>query len=385
MPEVGLSGLPLDYPHSGTATYVRQLLRHLPEVAPDLTFRLFMRWSRERFPGITVERVGSPLAPFNRGRGLGAQADKLVWEIGVLPLASALRRQVLLHSPTFAAPLTSATPVIVTIHDLIPLVLPGYHRSRQSAVYSRLMAGTVKRSLSIITVSEHSKRDIMRTLGMQEDRVRVTYEAPGAEFGPLREHGEEERVQRLYDLPGNFALYLGGSERRKNIETLVRAWGARRRELRHLGLKLLVVATFPPPDPLYPDIPALIRELELVDDVVLRDGVREEDKATLFRTAQFFCYPSRYEGFGLPPLEAMASGTPVICSDAASLPEVVGSAAYTLGPDDVEGWGEALVQLASSPAERQRLSEDGLRRAAHFSWRKTALETADIYRETLSR
>src|SRR5947209_12830638 len=124
MPEIGISGLPLDYPYSGTAAYVRHVVPLLPEVAPDLRFRLFVRWTDEFFPGVRRERIASPVAPLNRRRGAGAQLDKLLWEIGALPAAATMRWQTLLHSPTFAAPLVSPVPFIVTIHDLIPLIVP---------------------------------------------------------------------------------------------------------------------------------------------------------------------------------------------------------------------------------------------------------------------
>ena len=140
--EIAISGLPLDYPHSGTAVYLRNLLPLLPDVAPDLRFRVYVRGATAS--ELPSTRLITPVAGLNRGAGAGAQIDKLLWEIGSLPAAAALRRASLIHSPTFAAPVLSPCPVVVTVHDLIPLILPDYHRSPRAIYYSRLMAWTFR-------------------------------------------------------------------------------------------------------------------------------------------------------------------------------------------------------------------------------------------------
>ena len=384
MPEIGISGLPLDYPHSGSAVYVRNLLRELPAVAPDLSFYVFMRWAQNE-TGMAGARISDPFAPFNRGHGLAGRVDKLTWEAGSLPAASFLRRQALLHSTYFAAPVAASSPIVVTVHDVIPLVLPGYHRGRQAELYSRFMAWNVPRTAqSIITVSENSKTDIVRALRVSEDRVHVTHEAVDERFFPNQAIDKVECVRAKFKLPQRFVLYIGGAERRKNLETLVRAWARAVRSLADRELKLVLVARFPPPDALYPDIPGLVRSLGLQNHVLLLADVDEADKPALYGGALFFCFPSRYEGFGFPPLEAMASGVPVLCSDASSLPEVVGDAARTLPPDDVVAWSDEMVRLADSDSERAELRARGLERAKAFSWRRTAEQTAAIYRDILS-
>ena len=379
MPEVGISGLPLDYPHSGSAVYVRNLVRELSSIAGDLTPHLFTRWAAPEH-GVPGTKVSSPFAALNRGRGVTARADKLAWEIGALPAASALRRQALLHSTYFAAPLAAASPIVVTVHDVIPLVVPGYHRSRQAQMYSAFMAWNVPRAAgSIITVSDHAKSGIMRVLRVPERRVTVTYE--GVERRYHAHHPAEALtdVRRKYRLPERFVLYLGGAERRKNIETLVRAWRRAQRSLADREMKLVIVARFPPPDALYPDVPGLVQELGLQDDVVLISHVDEVDKPPLYALAALFCFPSRYEGFGFPPLEAMASGIPVVASDASSLPEVLGDAAYLVPPDDVASWSEALIGLTDSATRRHELAMRGLARAALFTWEQTARRTLEVY------
>ena len=184
VPEIAIAGLPLDYPHSGTAVYLRNLVSHLPTAAPDLDFRLSVRWARDRLASVPSDRLTTPLAVLNRGQGPGARLDKLLWEMGAWPVAAAMRGAKVLHSPYLAAPLAASAPVVVTVHDVIPLVLPGYHRSRQSAVYSRFMAWTARRAAAIITVSEHTKREIVRLFAVPEARVTVTLEAADTDFTP---------------------------------------------------------------------------------------------------------------------------------------------------------------------------------------------------------
>lgn len=382
MPEIGLSGLMLDYPHSGSAVYARNLLRFLPMVAADLEFRLFVRQSPE-LPPVAVQRLSTPFGPLNHGSGVGARLDKLAWEVISLPLAAALRKEALLHSLYFAAPVTASVPVIVTIHDLIPLVVPGYHRTRQSALYSRFMAWTARHAAAIITVSEHSRRDIAQELGVPASRLHVTYEAVDERYRPDTDDAGATTVRTRYRLPERFFLYIGGAERRKNLETLIRAWAVVAGPMRDRDIRLVIVADFPRPDPLYPDVAGLARTLGLHRDVCFVPRIDEQDKPDLYRAALAFCFPSTYEGFGFTPLEAMASGVPVLASHATSIPEVVGDGGWLLDPQQVAAWADAMLCLADSAASCRELRERGLRRANAFSWKRTAEETVAVYREVL--
>lgn len=383
MLEVALSGLLLDYPNSGTATYTRNLVACLPAAAPDMRFRLFVRNAALMHDKVEVQRLTTPFDRFNRGGGLGARLDKLSWETAFLPVAATLRGESLLHSLYFAAPPVSPMPLVVTIHDLITLAIPRYHRSRQGALYSRFMARTARRARAIITVSHHSAGDIVRLLGVPNSRIHVTYEAVDTRFVPEPQPGELERVRARYGLPAGFVLYTGGAERRKNIETLVRAWARVNSHMRRRDVRLTIVARFPPPEPLYPDIPTLVRELGLENDVCFVSAIAEEDKPALYRAAMAFAFPSSYEGFGFTPLEAMASGLPVLASNATSVPEVVSDGGWLLPPDDVAGWADALRTLVDSARVRTELRHRGLRRARQFSWERTAQETVRVYREVL--
>lgn len=382
MVEVALNGLLLDSPYSGTATYTRGLVPALVQAAPDLSFRLFVRDADGGDLGVPVTRLRSHLRHLPVGSA-AERADKLAWETVLWPMASVRRRETLMHSLYFAAPVVKPLPTVVTIHDVIPLVVEGYHRSRSSRLYSDLMGHAVQSARAIITVSEHARQDILRVLRPPHDRVFVTQEAVDERFLADPEPGERDRIAGRYRLPHRYVLYIGGSERRKNLETLVRAWKLVVSHMRSLDIGLVLVATFPKPDSLYPDTPGLIRELGLDRDVTLVPSVAEDDKPALYRSALAFCFPSTYEGFGLPPLEAMTSRTPVIASHATSVPEVVGEGGLLLDPLDVPTWADALRTVVDSVHERRRLQEAGFRRARRFSWQYTAQQTADVYRWVL--
>lgn len=406
VPEVGLAGLSLDSPHSGSATYATNLVRHLPTVAPELHFRLFLHnprcsaglhpssspamypassptMYRTSYPtSIPATRLLTPLDRLKEKSATWARLDKLTWETVMLPLAAAACGDRLIHSLYFAAPLVSNVPVVVTVHDVIPLVLDGYHRGKASQIYSAFMARTVRHAAAIITVSDHARTDIVRALGVPEDRIFVTPEAVDERFTPRPEPGDRERVAAAYGLPDRFLLYLGGAERRKNLETLVSAWQKIESSMVSREVHLVLVANFPPPDSLYPDIPGLVRELGL-RNVKFVQSVSEEDKPAVYRHALGFCFPSLYEGFGLTPLEAMASGLPVIASNATSIPEVVGSAALLVDGADVAAWAESMLHLVDWGGLRASLSARGLEQANAFSWLRTANLTADVYRTVL--
>lgn len=381
MPSVGINALLLESPYSGTATYTRNLCDVLPEVAPDFGITAYVRGIDVGASNATVVRVRSP-----SGVGSGALASrtsKLLWEEVVVPVVSAARKDSLLHYPYLAAPVAATAPVIVTVHDLIPLVMAGYHRSRQSRLYADFMARTVARASAIITVSNYSRDEIVRVLGVPNERVHVIYEAASSTFTSDVEPGEAQRITERYRLPPRFVLYLGAAERRKNLELLVRAWKPISQTMLQQGTSLVIVARFPPPDALYPDIRGLAADLD-VQGIHFVPAVEEVDKPAVFRAATAFLFPSTYEGFGLPPLEAMASGTPVIASNVTSIPEVVGDACILLPPSDISAWSDAIEQLVRSPASRSALAERGLEQAARFSWKQTGKQTADVYRRVLA-
>lgn len=252
---------------------------------------------------------------------LPRQLAKLYWEQVTVPYSARSLGADLLLVPYWAAPLWQPAPTVVTVHDLIPLLLPPYRGGWTNLLYTRLVSTSARRCEAVLTVSEASKRDIVRHLGLPDERVTAVY------HGPNREHEDAEQsdadrslsrtrhVARKYALPERYFLYLGGFDVRKNLKGIV---GAYRRYLDLGGdpaVKLVVAGKLPLTDtPFFPDPQRLVRQLGLTDSVHFIDWVDEEDKEPLFAGAAAFLFPSLYEGFGMMLLEAMAAGSPVITS-----------------------------------------------------------------------
>jgi glycosyltransferase involved in cell wall biosynthesis len=285
----------------------------------------------------------------------------------------------LLHVPYFAPPLFHHAPLIATIHDLIPLVLPLYRGSLRVRAYTQLVARGARRAQAILADSECSKRDIVQHLHIDPARVHVIPLAAAEHYQPATV-AQIDTVRRRYNLPEKFVLYLGGYDQRKNVRTLIQAF-AQLTDLHTHGFKLVLGGTLPGQDSaFFPDPRRLAREANLPNDAVVFLGrIEEADKPAVYASATIFVFASLYEGFGLPPLEAMACGTPVICSNTSSLPEVVGDAGVKVDPNDLDAWANAMRWLLNDATQRAELRERGLVQAKKFSWQKCAAATLAVY------
>jgi len=222
------------------------------------------------------------------------------------------------------------------------------------------------------------KADVERHLRLPPERVRVVPLAAAPSFRPLEDATKMAAVRAKYDLPERFILNVGALEPGKNQATLVRAF----RRLRRGGVEQALVIAGPPAWR-YERLLRLVDRLGLTDEVRFLGYVPAEDLVALYNLADLFAFPSLYEGFGLPPLEAMACGTPMVCSNAASLPEVVGDAAITVDPYDVEGLAQAMHRVLTDASLREELRAKGLAQAKQFTWERTARETVAVYRQVL--
>lgn len=323
------------------------------------------------------------LAPGGPSQRLSGNAAKLQWEQFGLPKAARQRGVDLVHVPYFSAPRSQHVPYVVTVHDVIPLALPAYANSRQMRAYLSVVARTVRQARMILTDSEFSRTDIVRRLGIPADRVRVSLLGVGEEFSPVVSYADEMELDALRTrlrLHRPFVLNVGGFDLRKRLDYLIRGFALAQAQL-DIDYDLVLVGN-PHSDntELYPSVEPLVRELGLADSVRLVGFVSEEDKLALYRAAEVFAFTSEYEGFGLNPLEALACGAPVICSNRTSLPEVVGDAALLIEPEP-EAIAAALVRVLGSPDLRADLALRGPHRARAFTWRRTAEQTLAVYRE----
>lgn len=372
---IGISGFFLDNPATGSGQYVVMLLKELAAIAGEQIVVFYPRGTKpgstERLPDSgSVAMVEIPMP-------LRGPWGKLWYEQVGLPQACRLHRVDLLHVPYLAPPLVKPCPTVVTIHDLIMLILPHYRGSPGVRMYNLLVSLAARRADLIIADSQYTRRDVVRRLGVPSERVRVIYLGCSPSFAPVKDACRLEAIRRKYGLPGDFVLYLGGLDRRKNVSALIKAFAALE------GNLSLAIAgkAHSSTDTLYPNIARVVEEAGVKDRVVPLGFVPEEDKPALYSAARLFVFPSLYEGFGLTPLEAMACGTPVVCSRASSLPEVVGDAAITFDPGQVGELIQAMGRMLGSEQVRKEYQEKGLRQARSFPWRKTAEEALRAYRE----
>ena len=268
----------------------------------------------------------------------------------------------------------------MTIHDIIHLLYPQFLPSRAAHLYARFM---IRRALTradrIVTVSENTRRDLVDYFGIPAARIEVIYNGVSPRFHPGIPREEKERVAAKLGLTFPYLLFLGGEKPHKNVQNVVRAFAKARQErsLPHF----LVLAGPLPPNPARLD--ALIAALELTE-AVRRPGVVEEaDLPALFAGAEAFLYPTLYEGFGLPVVEAMACGTPVLTSATSALQEIAGGHALLVDPMDVDAIASGIARLATDAAARAEFAALGKRRALDFSWDKAARRTLDVYAAAL--
>jgi glycosyltransferase involved in cell wall biosynthesis len=382
---VGINGYFWGQETTGSAQYLGELLRALAAYAPDDVYTLFVPDGRGQ--ASRASDSGVPQKPFSEcsAPALVARNEnlaKLWFEQVSFPRACRAVRVDLAHVPYFASALFPQVPTVVTVHDLIPLLLPLYRGDARVRAYSRLISWSARRAAAILTDSQASKRDIVRLLRIAQERVHVVYLAAESRYRPVEEVAVLAAIKAKYALPERFFLYLGGFDQRKNIGTLLHAFAEARKQISAEPPRLVLAGQLPKEDTLFsPDPRRMIRELGLENHAQCIGRVTEEDKPLLYSAAEWFVFPSIYEGFGLPPLEAMACGAPVIASLASSLPEIVGEGGILADPLDTAAWAQALVWAWSQREMRAPFRERALAQAAQFSWTKAAQETYHVYRQ----
>ncbi len=372
---IGLDGKILTLRAGGTGRYAINLTRAmLAEAAahrPDLEFVVLTgpqtsREVMEEFRGRCEERF------------LGAKSS-VIRSLTLVP--AALRRlgvDVFHGMDHVGIPLVGRScRYVVTVHDVIPLILPETFTPRHRLVVRMALARVRRKADRVIVPSHAVKRDVVRRVGLPEDRVVVTHEGCEARFRPVRSGTGLRDVAARYGLPPRYVLAVGTLEPRKNLTTLLEAFARLRRDGEvDADLRLVLAgARGWLEEPIF----ATVRSLGLEDAVRFTGFVDDDDLPAVYSGAALFAFPSLYEGFGLPLLEAMACGVPVVTSNISSLPEVAGDAAVLVDPRDEQGLAAAIARLLRDEALRGRLREAGIARARQFSWEATARRTLDAY------
>ena len=364
-----LLSLAANYRGAGISWYIYNLLRQLPTTGPSHRFSAFLNERQ-----YVDDRMSLHYASWPTQRPLA----RIVWEQMVLP--AQLRRQKvdLLHSLAFAGPLMFRGPMVLTIYDLSFLRFPQAFRPWNRWYLSNFTRWSAHQARRIIAISESTRQDVIDLLGVPADKVDVVYCGADSMFRRLPP-AQKERYRRERNLPEQFVLFLGTLEPRKNLERLLRAY-AEWRQVDSSAPSLVIAGA---QGWYYDAVLNLVHALGLQDAVLFLGYVPKEDLPLLYNNAQMFVYPSLFEGFGLPVLEAMACGVPVITADASSLPEVAGEAAVLVDPTSVEELSMALGSLWTDPDRRRDLAEKGIRQSSRFNWRRTAEETLSVYERAL--
>ncbi|MHB0858597.1 MAG: glycosyltransferase family 4 protein [Anaerolineae bacterium] len=376
-PRVGLNAhllsLSASYRGAGVSHYIASLLSHLPAVERDLELVAFLDQAAVDSAALTQgwERHVSLW-------GTGRPTARILWEQFAQPISSRRARLDLLHAPVYVGPIAATCPLVVTLHDLAFFRYPELFRPPNRLYLQRMTSLSVRRAAHVIAVSESTRTDAQRLLGIPEERITVVPNGVDDDMRPIDDAQSLRALRQRYALPEQIILFVGTLEPRKNLPVLLEAYALLR--ARGLPHKLVIAGG---KGWYYDTIDAGVRRLGLAQDVIFPGFVPQDELPLWYNAAELFVYPSLYEGFGLPPLEAMACGTPVVVSDVPALAEVVGEAGLRVAPDDVQGLSDAMYRVLNDPLYARHLREAGCQRAHAFSWSTTALRTAQVYHHVL--
>jgi glycosyltransferase involved in cell wall biosynthesis len=370
-----LLSLTQTYRAAGINGYIYELLNRLPALVrtePELELVAYLRDRAFRAPdGLRVESSRWDTSrPWRR----------ILWEQTALARES--QALDLLHAMAFAIPLAAACPTVVTVHDLSFIRFPRAFRRPNRVYLSTLTRLSIQRAERVIVGAESTRRDVIELCAARPERVVTVPYGVSETFAPASAAAVAEFRQRK-DLPDDFILFLGTLEPRKNIGLLVEAYRTVRDRWSRRAVPKLVIAGGK--GWFYENLFARVTELGLTEDVLFTGYVPNDELPWWYRAATLFVFPSLFEGFGLPVLEAMACGTPTITSNVSSLPEVAGDAAILVDPYDKEGLARAMERVLSDADLRSALSAAGVCQASQFPWSRTAAETVAVYRNVLER
>jgi len=373
---IAINGWFWNQPHVGSGQYTRQLLAHMLQIAPEHTYTLVTPEGNQR---ITAHDLPGSQQTITRKLG-----PRKVWfEQITFPRACRRLRADLAHVPYWGSPLSPTLPTLVTIHDIIPLLLPAYRGNALVHAYTGLVQSAAAQAALVLTDSQASRRDIITHLNLPADRVRVIYLAADPALSP-HPAPDDDAVRARYGLPDEYILYLSGFDVRKNLVGLLQAWTFAEGPL-GASTPLVIAGRLPQHSAFTPDPRKIAQALDIEPQTLHFPGpIEEAHKPAVYRGATCFLFASRYEGFGLPPLEALSCGVPVVGSDASSIPEVVGDAGILAPPDDARSIGGALIAVATDFELREQLCQRALAQAARFSWERAARETLAAYKEVLT-
>jgi glycosyltransferase involved in cell wall biosynthesis len=371
---IGIDAHAIGARQGGNETYISNLIKSLAEIDGDNLYTIYLanagaaaQWREgftNRYKNFSV-RLLPPPTPLVR--------------VPVYLAYELFRRPVDVLHVQYTAPPFCSIPIVAMIHDLAFERMPETFTRRGSFQLKLTVRWTAKKAAKIATVSEYSRQDLLNIYNLPPEKVVVTYNGVESRFTPQPSVPDEaEEIRRRFGVSRDFLLAVGSLQPRKNLVRLIRAYARLRVEREDFRPQLVIVGR---KLWLANEIFDEVKRQPWADDIILTGYVTDEDLPALYRAARALVYPSLFEGFGLPPLEAMACGTPVVTSDVSSLPEVTGGAALLIDPNDERALAAALIEIVSDERLRAELREKGIAQAKKFTWREAAEKTLSLYQQ----
>jgi glycosyltransferase involved in cell wall biosynthesis len=372
--KIGIDARSIGKQRTGDEVYTTELLKNLSQIDEKNTYNLYFNseprdfWKIPRQNNFSFKTVLPP--------------QKIFWTFFSLPKFIRKNPVDLLHVqyivPLFLLP--PKTKIITTIHDISFEFFPRFIKKSDLFFLKTLIPKSLKKAAHIITVSETSKKDIVEKYQIDPQKITVIYNGVDPIFFQRKNPEILEKIRRKFNLPKKFILYLGTFQPRKNLPALIKAFHHLKKNYHFPDLKLVLVGNKKAHN-LDPKIEKTIQALDLKKEIYFPGFIKEEYKPAIFQLASLFSFPSLYEGFGLPVLEAMASQTPVIASDKSALPEIIKDSGLIINPADTLEFSQSLFKLLTNSNFRKEKIEKGVQRAKFFTWEKCARETLALYQK----
>ncbi|MFH1088617.1 MAG: glycosyltransferase family 1 protein [Patescibacteria group bacterium] len=358
----------------GIGQYTEELIRHLLRHDQDDTYSVFVSpkaWSGFPIYALNLNKIKAVYSHYSWA--------EQVW----YPLVLRKAKLDLIHYTNFNSPIFwREIPSVVTIHDLTLWWFAGRTQKRwwQRVAYRMAIQKACHNAKAIVAITEATKRDIVQLLKIDPAKIAVIHEAVADRYKPIKDTGRITELKRKFNISRPYFLYVGQWRQHKNIVRLIRAFYLLKRRY-GLDYQLVLAGKI---DQKAPEVLATIQKLGLKSDIILTGYIPDDDLPYLYNGAGLFVFPSLYEGFGLPPLEAMACGTPVVASNASCMPEVLGEAVEYFDPLSVEAMAKAMAKVANNYSLRQELKQLGLRQVKKYSFDQMAEQTLAVYQQVLN-
>jgi glycosyltransferase involved in cell wall biosynthesis len=364
--------------YSGLSEVIHNLLLHLPHIDTDNKVTLFINDFRN---SIMTDDISYP-ATTNQFCRIPRRFTALWWKFGWPPIDFYLTQTDIYHSLHIQIPPTKKIKTILTVHDCRFLALPNLYLQQEVENYKNQMAISLARADMVTTVSEFTRKEILNYFSFPEDRIRVIQNGFNSWVGENCGQENENTFIEMNNIPQAYLLYIGSLDPRKNLQRLIETIARCKKETP--DFPDLAIAGISQQQWNSSSLAISAKELSLTDHIHLCGVVEKSILHRLIRNAIALCYPSLYEGFGFPPLEAMSLGVPVLAGNRSSIPEVTGRAACLVDPLSIDEIAQGLNRLIFDSSFRQHLSESGYEQVKKFSWRQAATEYTDLYKEVLN-